>query len=82
MTKENVVLTSEQREVLKGYKQEVFEALTDEQIAKDHFKNSVELAAEATGLEKSFISGFFKDNFNAKVDSVITKAEWYKFFNE
>ena len=82
MTKENVVFTSEQRDILKGYKQEVFEALSDEQTAKENFKNSVELAAEATGLEKAFISGFFKDNFNSKVDSVITKAEWYKFFNE
>ena len=82
MTKENVVLTSEQRDILKGYKQEVFESLADEQTAKETFKNSIELAATATGLEKAFIGKFFKALFNSKVDDILEEAERIRFFNE
>ena len=82
MTKENTVLTSEQRSTLKQHKQEAFEALTDEQSAKEAFKDVVEAASEATGLEKAFVGGLFKDLFNSKVDAVISKAEQYQFFIE
>lgn len=82
MTKENVVLTSEQRDILKGYKQEVFEALADEETAKEAFKVQVDLAAEATGLKKAFVGKFFKAQFNSKVDDILEEAERIRFFNE
>lgn len=81
MTNE-IILTSEQRALLKEYKKEAFTYLSAVSEAKEALKEVVEALAESTGLKKAVVNKLFKDSFDNKVDENLAKAETIKWLSE
>lgn len=73
----SVNLSSDNVNLLKAYRQEALEALSDAQTAAEHFKEIVETAAESTGIAKTEISAYYKAVFGEKVDALLDRAELF-----
>lgn len=70
-------LTSANVELLKAYRQEAIESLTDAQTAAEHFKEIIETASESTGIAKAEISAYYKAVFGEKVEALLERAELF-----
>ena len=61
--------TEKQRETLKAYKTEAIPFLSDKDAANDSYKEVVEAAAEASGVDKGLVSKFFTMAYKAEIDT-------------
>ena len=78
----SVVLTQSQRELLKKYRAEAFNYLTEIQGANENLKDVIEAAADGTGLEKKIIGKFFKALFKQSIQDIADEAEILQFLAE
>ena len=77
-----ITLTTEQRAVLQGYRQEAEKALEDALVAKNTLKDIVAASAEKTHLPKRLIAKFYKAKFNSKLEDVLEEAKQLEFLDE
>lgn len=77
-----ITLTSDQRELLKKYKDEAFGYIADAETAKNQLKEVVYTAATSTGLSKKLIGKFYKTAYSDKVRELLDEAEAIQFLTE
>lgn len=78
----DIILTEEQRKLLKEYKKEAFGYLNEIQAANENLKDVVKNASEGSGLDKKIVSKFFKASFKNSVDDLVEEAEVLQFLSE
>ena len=79
---EEIILTSEQRKLLKEYRKEAFSYLQEIQAAKENLKDVVTAAADGTGLEKKVVSKFYNAAFKQDIEAIVAEAEMLQFLSE
>lgn len=79
---DEITLTSEQRETLRKYSKEVFGLFTEEKAIKENIKDTVAVAAEATGLDKTLVKKFFTVQYKANLKELEQEVEILKFLSE
>lgn len=77
-----IILTQQQRDLLKEYKAEAFEYFRSMEEARLGIKDVVEAAAEGTGLEKALVRKLYKAMFDSKVSEIIELAAQIQFLAE
>jgi len=74
-----IILTQQQRDLLKQYKSEAFGHLSEIVAAKENLKDIYEVAAEATGLEKKVVTKLYNTLFKEKLDEMEEEIETLRF---
>lgn len=69
-------------EVLKQYKADAFEALTDETAAKAEFKAVLEDVEEGTGIPKAIMSKWFKARFKDETEKAKELATTFQALDD
>lgn len=78
----DIILTEEQRKLLKEYKKEAFGYLNEIQAAKENLKDVVTNAADGSGLDKRIVSKFFNTAFKDSLSELVEEAEILQFLSE
>ncbi len=68
--------------MFRGYWDEAFELLREQEDAKNNLKGVVEVVADATGLKKTSVNKFFKARFADKLAAQSETSELFELLDE
>lgn len=68
--------------LFRGYWDEAFELLREQEAAKNNLKGVVEVVADATGLKKTSVNKFFKARFADKLAAQSETSELFEQLDE